>query len=61
VSQALDFWISNTEKEVVLAADAMPEEKYSAHQPRVSLPAPAFSPSKSNIWLPATTVCRRIC
>jgi uncharacterized damage-inducible protein DinB len=29
VSQALDFWISNTEKEVVEAADAMPEEKYS--------------------------------
>ncbi|MBZ5574114.1 MAG: DinB family protein [Acidobacteriia bacterium] len=29
VSQALDFWITNTEKEVVLAADAMPEEKYS--------------------------------
>jgi|SRR5437868_6805299 len=29
VSQALDFWISNTEKEVVTAADAMPEEKYS--------------------------------
>lgn len=29
VSQSLDFWISNTEKEVVSAADAMPEEKYS--------------------------------
>jgi hypothetical protein len=29
VSQALDFWISNTEKEVVPTADAMPEEKYS--------------------------------
>ena len=29
VSQALDFWIANTEKEVVSAADAMPEEKYS--------------------------------
>jgi uncharacterized damage-inducible protein DinB len=29
ISQALDFWISNTEKDVVLAADAMPEEKYS--------------------------------
>ena len=29
MSQALDFWISNTEKEVVGAADAMPEEKYS--------------------------------
>jgi hypothetical protein len=29
VSQALDFWITNTEKEVVFAADAMPEEKYS--------------------------------
>lgn len=29
MSQALDFWISNTEKEVVSAADAMPEEKYS--------------------------------
>lgn len=28
VSQALAFWISNTEKEVVPAADAMPEEKY---------------------------------
>jgi hypothetical protein len=28
VSQALDFWITNTEKEVVDAADAMPEEKY---------------------------------
>jgi hypothetical protein len=28
VSQALDFWISNTEKEVVLAAHAIPEEKY---------------------------------
>ena len=29
MSRALDFWISNTEKEVVSAADAMPEEKYS--------------------------------
>ena len=29
VSQALDFWIANTEKEVVSAADVMPEEKYS--------------------------------
>jgi hypothetical protein len=29
VSQALDFWITNTEKEVVPAAAAMPEEKYS--------------------------------
>jgi len=29
MSQALDFWITNTEKEVVSAADAMPEEKYS--------------------------------
>ncbi|HEX5234253.1 MAG TPA: DinB family protein [Silvibacterium sp.] len=28
VSQALDFWISNTENEVVPAADAMPEQKY---------------------------------
>jgi uncharacterized damage-inducible protein DinB len=29
VSQALDFWITITEKEVVPAVDAMPEEKYS--------------------------------
>ncbi len=29
VSQALDFWASNTENRVVSAADAMPEEKYS--------------------------------
>ena len=29
VSQAIDFWITNTEKQVVSAADAMPEEKYS--------------------------------
>ncbi|MGA8406415.1 MAG: DinB family protein [Candidatus Acidiferrales bacterium] len=29
VSQALDFWISNTEELVVPAADAMPAEKYS--------------------------------
>jgi hypothetical protein len=29
IGQALDFWITNTEKEVVSAADAMPEEKYS--------------------------------
>src|SRR5580693_3627682 len=29
VSQALDFWISTTENEVVPAADAMPGEKYS--------------------------------
>lgn len=29
VSQALDFWVSNAEKDVVSAADAMPEEKYS--------------------------------
>jgi hypothetical protein len=29
VSQALDFWISNSEKDVVSAADAMPEAKYS--------------------------------
>ena len=26
VSQALDFWITNTEKEVVSAAEAMPEQ-----------------------------------
>jgi uncharacterized damage-inducible protein DinB len=29
MSQALDFWISNAEKEIVPAADAMPGEKYS--------------------------------
>ena len=29
ISQALDFWITNTEKDVVSAADAMPEEQYS--------------------------------
>ncbi|MFZ0038857.1 MAG: DinB family protein [Candidatus Acidiferrales bacterium] len=29
VSQALDFWITNTERLVVSAADAMPVEKYS--------------------------------
>lgn len=29
ISQALDWWISNTEREVVSAADAMPQEKYS--------------------------------
>jgi uncharacterized damage-inducible protein DinB len=29
ISQALDFWITNTEKEVTSAANAMPEEKYS--------------------------------
>jgi uncharacterized damage-inducible protein DinB len=29
VSQSLDFWITNAEKEVVGAADAMPDEKYS--------------------------------
>jgi DinB superfamily len=29
ISQALDFWITTTENEVVPAADAMPEEKYS--------------------------------
>jgi len=29
VGQALDFWITTTDNEVVPAADAMPEEKYS--------------------------------
>jgi uncharacterized damage-inducible protein DinB len=29
MTESLDFWISNCEKEVVEAADAMPEEKYS--------------------------------
>jgi uncharacterized damage-inducible protein DinB len=29
ISEAIDFWITNTEKEVVSAADAMPEDKYS--------------------------------
>lgn len=29
VRQALDFWITNTEKEVVSAAEAMPEGRYS--------------------------------
>jgi len=29
ISQALDYWISNGEKDVVSAADAMPEGKYS--------------------------------
>jgi hypothetical protein len=33
VSQALDYWVGNTEKQVVPAADAMPEEKY-AFAPR---------------------------
>lgn len=28
VSQALDFWITNTETEIVSAAEAMPENKY---------------------------------
>lgn len=28
ISQALDFWISNVEKDVISAADAMPEERY---------------------------------
>ena len=29
ISQALDTWIANAEKDLVSAADAMPEEKYS--------------------------------
>jgi uncharacterized damage-inducible protein DinB len=29
ISQALDFWITNTEKDVTSAADAMPEQNYS--------------------------------
>jgi len=29
LSQALDYWVSNCEKEVVSAADAMPDAKYS--------------------------------
>jgi hypothetical protein len=29
VSQVLDFWVTNTEKLLVAAADAMPEERYS--------------------------------
>jgi hypothetical protein len=29
LSQALDFWITNTEREIVSAAEAMPECKYS--------------------------------
>ena len=29
ISQALDYWISNVEKDVVSAASAMPEPKYS--------------------------------
>jgi DinB superfamily len=29
ISQALDYWISNCEKDIVSAADAMPEAKYS--------------------------------
>jgi uncharacterized damage-inducible protein DinB len=29
VSDVLDFWVSNTEKEITSAAAAMPEEKYS--------------------------------
>jgi hypothetical protein len=28
MSQAVDFWISNAEKDVVSTADAMPEEEY---------------------------------
>src|SRR5690349_18281397 len=28
VSKALDFWVTNAEKEIVGAAAAMPEEKY---------------------------------
>jgi len=37
ISQSLDFWVTNTETEVVSAAVAMPEEKYS------------FAPSASTI------------
>jgi hypothetical protein len=29
MSQALDFWITNTEHDIVVTADAMPEDKYS--------------------------------
>lgn len=29
ISQTLDFWITNTENEVVSVADAMPEQRYS--------------------------------
>src|SRR6185437_13354452 len=29
ISQSLDFWVANTEKDVTSAADAMPEGKYS--------------------------------
>jgi len=46
VSAALDSWITNSEKDVVSAAEAMPEEKYSfACQRQVSLPA--LAPSRN--------------
>jgi hypothetical protein len=45
-SQTLDFWITNTEKEVVSVADAMPEENIPSHQPRANSLACARLPSR---------------
>jgi hypothetical protein len=46
VSQVLEFWISDTERLVVLAAEAMPEAKYSFAPPMASSRAFVPSPSK---------------
>ena len=46
VSQVLDFWISETERLVVPAAEAMPESSYSLLRPRVSSRVSAPLPSK---------------
>jgi hypothetical protein len=61
VSQALDFWISNTEKEVVWAADAMPEAKYSFAPTAGEFTASRHSLRKSSTWPQITTGWPRAC
>jgi hypothetical protein len=46
VSQALDFWISNTEKRLFPLPMPCRRRNICSHQVRVSSLAPALSPSK---------------
>jgi len=48
VSQVVDFWVTNIERLIVSAADAMPERNTRSHCPMVSLRVCELLQSKSN-------------
>ena len=60
-TEAIDFWVSNTEKEVTSAAAAMPEEKYSFAPVAGEFNGSGPLPSKLSTSPPPTIVWRRTC